>query len=264
MGRRTASVGLVRGNAESQLDPDGFYLPSEYIENEVISVDDEDSTFWETEPTAMDLAYQEPVYRWAAKLIKADRLTPVVDVGCGTAFKMMKHLAPVTDTVVGADQASGIERARGRYTGATFVEGDLTDDALWEQLRALRPGFVLCADVVEHVADPRALVENLASLVRGSHARLLISTPDRSLMEKSPPLGPPTNALHVREWIPDEFRRLLESAGLRVVTERHLLPRSYLRTTDEFMRMQRRFRQRRPVPDPKSCMAFLVVAADPT
>lgn len=240
-----------------------YFLPSDYVENDVISVDDEDSTFWEVEPTAMDLAYQEPVYRWAAKLVKADRLAPVVDVGCGTAFKMMKHLAPVTDRIVGADQASGIDRARARYPEASFVAGDLTDSALWEELRSMRPSFVLCADVIEHVADPAALVENLASLVRGTHARLLISTPDRSLMEKSPPLGPPTNALHVREWLPSEFRQLLGAAGLSVVTERHLLPRSYQRTTDELMRFQRRLRQRRPVPDPKSCMAFLAVASTP-
>lgn len=236
------------------------FLPPDYVENPVLSVDDDEGGFWDEEPSWEDLSYQRPVYRWAARLVARDRLAPVVDVGCGTGHKLVEHLLPITSQVVGVDQASGIGRARTDHPDVRFITGELTDEDLWAQLRSLRPGFVLCADVVEHVEDPSALVAHLAALVGDGPGRLLISTPDRSRLERAPRLGPPTNPLHVREWEPPELRHLLEASGLTVIGQRHLLPRHYRVTTDEVMRLQRRLRQRRPVPDPRSCMAFLTVA----
>lgn len=248
---------------DAAADAARHFLPPAYRENPVASVDDADGGFWDDEPSVIDLSYQEPVYRWAARLVSRDRLAPVVDVGCGTGHKLVEHLLPVTSDVVGVDQASGIARARAQHPGVRFLTGELTDPALWSELGGLRPGLVLCADVIEHVADPSALVGHLADLVATGPGRLLLSTPDRTRLERAPLLGPPTNPLHVREWAPGELRRLLEAAGLTVIGQRHLLPRRYFLTTAEVMRFQRRLRQRRPVPDARSGMAFLAVVRRP-
>ena len=117
--------------------------------------------------------------------------------------------------------------------------------------------FIICADVIEHVRDPYVLLAAVRSLM-GDSTLALISTPDRSRIPGAPPLGPPGNPRHVREWSMAEFELLLTAAGFDVVRRRHCLPRSYDASLNELKRAVYRVLHWQRVPDARYAMVFLV------
>lgn len=244
------------------VDEDLLFLPWRYRVNEPRSADQDQTPFWEHGLAGNDVRYQDPVYRWAARTIRAGRhgLGPnpsVVDIGTGSGHKLVRHIAPLTDDLVGVDQPSGISIASRTFPDRTWISGDLGADGMWTQLGSYSPDLVICADVIEHVVDPWELLTRLRGLA-GPHGLILISTPDRSRLDDVDPLGPPRNPRHVREWSFEEFELLLEAAGLRILDTRHLLPRRYSPTIADLRRTLGRLRRRMPVPDARSSMAFLV------
>jgi glycosyltransferase involved in cell wall biosynthesis/SAM-dependent methyltransferase len=237
-------------------DQDRYFLPWRYEQNPVKTSAASGKEYWDGASRQRD-RYQEPVYRWAARLIREDRSAPVVDVGCGTGAKLIGIVSKATDDIVGVDQAAAIEVARRAHPTRTWLSGDLGDPALWRSIKELRPALMICADVIEHVRDPRDLLWRMKGALPPT-GRLLISTPDRSRMEEGHGLGPPSNEWHVREWTSEEFVLLLESCGFTVLSRRHLLPRSYAVSTLELKRLIARVIRLKPLPDPRRCMAFLV------
>lgn len=236
-------------------EDDLLFLPWRYRENPEASSDAADSPFWGEQAMETDVRYQDPVYRWAGAVARAQPLR-VLDVGCGSGDKLVRRVARHSTAWWGVDQPSAIELASARYPGGNWITGDLSDEATWRSLRELHADLVVCADVIEHVAEPQRLLANLAS-VAVAGARILLSTPDRAKLEDRDPLGPPHNPRHVREWTADEMRLLIEAAGLEVLRVRHLLPRAYSPTATELRRGVHRALHRRAVPDRRSCMALL-------
>ena len=245
--------------------PDGgvgrrFGLPTGYEENPPASADAVGQGFWAEGAVATDVRMQAPVYRWAAEVARTPEVRTVLDVGCGSARKLVDLVAPHAH-VVGCDQASGIRRARREAPDLALVEGDLDDPATWERALGHRPDLVICADVIEHLADPARLLDRLRDLC-GPTGLLLLSTPDRSRLDGAPQGGPPRNPRHVREWTAAEMEALLVAHGLGVRERRHLLPRRYSLSVAELRRTVGRARRRLAVPDAHSCMAFLAAPAD--
>jgi 2-polyprenyl-3-methyl-5-hydroxy-6-metoxy-1,4-benzoquinol methylase len=238
-----------------------LYLPEGYRENPAASADADGTPYWSdqlSDPVLQDraLRYQEPVYRHASRRMGESAHT-VLDVGCGTGHKLVRHFARKADRVIGLDQGSGIERARRDFPEATWIEGDLETDEVWTRADALRPDLVICADVIEHLVDPVDLLDRLHDLARG---RLVLSTPDRNRLEGALPLGPPRNTRHVREWTMDELQALVLSRGYEIEHACHLLPRSYARRMVEVRRATWRLLHRRSVPDRRSCSTLIVRA----
>jgi 2-polyprenyl-3-methyl-5-hydroxy-6-metoxy-1,4-benzoquinol methylase len=234
-------------------------LPEGYRENSRASTDDDGAPYWSDElsdPVLQDRAvrFQEPVYRYASRCLR-DAARTVLDVGCGTGHKLVKHFAGKADRLIGLDQGSGIERARRDFPGATWIEGDLEGNEVWAQAASMRSDLVICADVIEHLENPIGLLDHLHDVSGG---RLVLSTPDRSRLDGAPPLGPPLNTRHVREWTMNELRALVRSRGFEIEHARHLLPRSYAPTMVEVRRATWRFLHRRPVPDPRSCSTLVL------
>ena len=234
-----------------------LFLPWGYRENPPASADAGGTPFWGEGLHSSDVRYQDPVYRVAAGLVHRHGWDPLVDVGCGTGHKLVDRVGAVTTRFVGADQPSAIALARSHFRDRTWVEGDLDDERLWERLARAGPRLVLCADVIEHVDDPVALLLRLRRLA-GTSGRVLVSTPDRSRLERSSDLGPPTNPRHIREWAQDELELLAASTGFRVERAWHLLPRRYSATRTELNRAAYRALHLRAVPDRRSSMALLL------
>jgi SAM-dependent methyltransferase len=237
-----------------------LFLPHGYRTNPARSADAEGTPFWTPEaPTGgNDVRFQDQVYRWAARLVRTGQVGPsVVDIGCGSGHKLVRHIAPVTDGWLGVDQPSGIATASATFPDGRWLAVDLATDEAWTELDARRPDLVLCADVIEHLTDPHALLARLRTLA-GPDGQVLLSTPDRSRLDDTDPLGPPRNARHIREWSHAEMELLLESAGFEIVAQRHLLPRRYSATVLEAKRTVHRALHGRMIPDRRSCMAFLL------
>jgi SAM-dependent methyltransferase len=237
-----------------------LFLPTGYRENPPRVVDLDGGGYW-ADPGEAEIRnrrrYQDAVYRIAARRARGKR---VLDVGCGTGRNLVRRLATVADRTVGVDQPCAIEMARTAFPDREWIAGDLRSDDAWSELRTLAPDVVICADVIEHVDDPRGLLGRLHELL-GPAAVLVLSTPDRDRTEDQPDLGPPRNPSHVREWAFGEMAGLLESCRFAIRSSRHVLPRRYPPSVLEAKMLAWRAVRLRPLPGRRSCMVFELTQA---
>jgi glycosyltransferase involved in cell wall biosynthesis/SAM-dependent methyltransferase len=161
-----------------------------------------DSTLW-----------QADVYRLAARLARQAGVNGIVDIGCGTGGKLAPYMGEFS--VMGIDYGANIIACHTAYPlralwlscdlGTKTVDGEYFEDAI-----------AICADVIEHIPYPEALIESLRNASK-SAAYVLVSTPDRERIAQGTEYGPPANPAHVREWTEAEFSAWLKSEGLPVV-----------------------------------------------
>lgn len=134
--------------------------------------------------------WQNDVYRLAKKVAMKEGLKTVLDVGCGSGYKLLKYFKRFP--TVGSEVEPTLSWLKERYPDRAW----LPLDGL-----ALKYDLVISADVIEHVPDPDALLE----MIKRVHPkRVVISTPDRSMLVCDQQ-GPPRNICHIREWSFDEF-----------------------------------------------------------
>jgi 2-polyprenyl-3-methyl-5-hydroxy-6-metoxy-1,4-benzoquinol methylase len=234
---------------------DHLFLPWRYQRNPQASADALGNPYWE-EPSRNNTLYQEPVYRYAGRIVRRRRLASTIDVGTGSGIKFERFVAAHAATMVGFDQGSGIDLARQRGGRIEWTDGDLMTRESWDGLDGRVFDLAICADVVEHIEDPVFLLHRLNEVI-GARGHLLISTPDRIRFDRPNRLGPPDNHRHVREWTRDEFELLLESTGFEIVKRRRFLPRGYRPSMFELKRSVWRLLHRQAVPDRRSNIAFL-------
>ena len=203
--------------------PDSLFIPWRYRENPLRSSGEEGSLFWQEILPGNDIRRRAPMYELAARLIRADALSPVVDIGCGS-------------------------------------EGDLDDEGVWHKIASLKPQLVICSGVVERVLDPRRLLSGIrCAISEGGIA--LIATPDRSRLGPEAATGPPTNPRHIREWSADGFALLLESCGFEILRVVHRSPHAHSSTVLEQKGLVSRALHLKAVPNRHSSMGFLVRTA---
>jgi SAM-dependent methyltransferase len=159
------------------------------------------------------VVHQQDVYAFADYLLRVSGRNTVVDVGCGSGRKL---LAVGAAHRIGLDYLSNIETCRTRFPQETWIEVDLERGEL-PAMPDVAPAdaVVVCSDVIEHLVDPRKLLDLLASLYE-QKAIVLISTPSRTRARGADHMGPPGNPAHVREWALSELELLLDASGLRV------------------------------------------------
>lgn len=134
-----------------------------------------------------DTVFQPEVYPAAEALLAATGRTRIVDIGCRRGSRL-------------AD-AEWREFDLGRSIPAEFIELISSDDV------------IICSDVIEHIPDPRHLLDFLAGCFRRG-ALVITSTPDRALAGGKDHMGPPPNPANVREWSCREYHSLLEANDL--------------------------------------------------
>jgi SAM-dependent methyltransferase len=140
------------------------------------------------------------VYRWIAERCAGRR---VVDMACGEGYGSAV-LAEQAGEVIGVDaNPDAHEHARRKYTSErlTFARAlveQFDDGAPWDA--------VVFLQTVEHVDDPRPLLERFCSLLSPGGVAY-ISTPNRLTLA---PRGAERsdNPWHVREYTADEFGAL--------------------------------------------------------
>lgn len=236
------------------------FLPFNYRRNPQASAESEGKPYWERGEASTDDRYQVPVYRLAARLVRPRRIGRLVDFGCGMGEKLVRWLAPTGVEILGVDQERAIRLARERHPDRRWLAGDYRDSEVWRELAAFAPDLVVNADVIEHLDEPRLLLERFHRLLEPKQGMLLLSTPNRARLEGADPNGPPTNPRHVQEWTPEEMRACLLASGFEVLERWDLLPRSYAASLHEAKRLTWRLLHRLPLPDPRRCMVFLARA----
>ncbi|HKO79455.1 MAG TPA: methyltransferase domain-containing protein [Chitinophagaceae bacterium] len=153
--------------------------------------------------------WQKEVYEKASSICEANGLKTVVDVGCGSAFKLIHYLGKYE--CKGVDVPETVSWLKKKYPEREWLS--------FEEVKAggLHADLVICSDVIEHVLDP----DELLTFIKSVNPRwIVISTPDRNLVPFAYRFGPPENPTHIREWAFEEFRRYIERYF--VVTEHQI------------------------------------------
>jgi len=140
-------------------------------------------------------------YAWASQFAPGAR---VLDAGCGVAYGSMMLADAGAAEVVGVDNdESVIAGLLSSSPARVSIEvGDVThlshEDARFD--------IVVCFEVIEHVADPERVLDELYRVLRPG-GLLVISTPNRDVYT-------PGNPYHLREMTPHELHaRLSERFG---------------------------------------------------
>lgn len=153
--------------------------------------------------TALSDEYQLEVYLHALGLMKKYHLNSVLDIGCGSGYKLTTYFDEYDTT--GLELPVNVNFLQNKYPKGKWISKDLSEN--------LDRGYdvIICSDVVEHIPDPDTLLEFIKRI---NFNFLVISTPERDLLyrnEREGKDGPPANPAHVREWTFGEFRDYISS-----------------------------------------------------
>lgn len=196
----------------------GLNLPQEHIKSLLAA--EENDHWWFAGRVA-----------WACHLIDnwlrtmAPALVKYVDLGCGTggfASAVAKRFE--FDEVTLIDKDPNVLQLASRFGG--FHKLQVEFEKPFEL--PVKPSLVTCMDVVEHIADDQKFVCEISKLM-SPNGLLVVSVPAHQALysQWDNTLG------HYRRYSKDEVGRLLETAGLRVVSLRYmwsfLAPFGYLR-----------------------------------
>jgi SAM-dependent methyltransferase len=138
-----------------------------------------------------DLVRHRAAYRFAAPYLAGGL---AVDLGCGTGYGTAE-LAAGRATVIGLDRVAPADRARA--SSARFVRGEL--ERL--PLASGRCAVVTSFQVIEHLADPRAYLSEIARILAPDGV-LLLTTPNLLQSDRE-------NPYHLREYEPAELEAAL-------------------------------------------------------
>lgn len=175
---------------------DKYFLPKEYTINSIPK--------HYNDMNATD-RWQKEVYLYCKKLMTDKALTKIIDVGCGSAFKLIKYLGEF-DTI-GIETEPCISFLREKYPTRTWLNSGEPEKSFNNS--ELSSDLVICSDVIEHIVDPDELVKFLLSIKTSYY---VISTPCRQRLVQyhgRKDMEAPKNKAHVREWTMDEFKKYL-------------------------------------------------------
>jgi SAM-dependent methyltransferase len=147
-------------------------------------------------------------YWWVSRLVTDRR---VLDAGCGMGYGSAILAEAGASEVVAVDNVEPVvEAARARAPSGVLVQqGDVAQLAF----EADSFDVVVCFEVIEHVEEPEAVLDELARVLRPG-GLLAISSPNRDAY-------PPGNPHHVHEFQPEELRRALQErfAHVRILRQ---------------------------------------------
>lgn len=154
---------------------------------------------------------QDEVYEFAKKVLEIYNLDSVIDIGCGSGYKLIKYFNE--NNTIGIETEPCLSQLRQKYPSKTWVDSGTPEESFSSFNQ--KTDLIICADVIEHIKDPDNLINYIKSF---NYKYLIISTPDRKILRESFPdyygeaswFGPPKNGSHVREWAFDEFSEYLK------------------------------------------------------
>ncbi len=153
--------------------------------------------------------YQKEVYEYSSTIMKKNNYKTVVDVGCGSAYKLIKYLGDY-DTL-GIETEPCYSMLIEKYPNRNWKLSGKPETNFSNKPLSYKPDLVICSDVIEHIIDPDELINYLLSL---NAKQYIISTPCRErlceLKANVKWIGPPVNKAHVREWSMKELLLYLQ------------------------------------------------------
>jgi 2-polyprenyl-3-methyl-5-hydroxy-6-metoxy-1,4-benzoquinol methylase len=156
---------------------------------------------------------QKEVYLFCYDFMKKNNFKTVIDVGCGSAYKLTTILQEFN--TFGIETEPCYTYLQKTYPKSKWLlSGEIEKSfKLYDELN--NSDVVICSDVIEHIINPDTLVDYLLSLKSKYY---IISTPCRKILCNNPKYsntykkswnGPPINKCHVREWTMEEFKQYI-------------------------------------------------------
>jgi 2-polyprenyl-3-methyl-5-hydroxy-6-metoxy-1,4-benzoquinol methylase len=139
--------------------------------------------------------WQRSVYELAANLAAGMDKPSIIDVGCGSAYKLVHMLGQYE--IAGIEVEPTYSWLKEKYPQHKWL---LFDDTKPSTLKA---DIIICSDVIEHIEDPDSLLDFLQDI---DFKYLVLSTPERDAKLGKNDYGPPENLHHFREWNQYEFK----------------------------------------------------------
>ena len=152
--------------------------------------------------------YQKEVYIYANTICKKLNLKKIVDIGCGSGFKLIKYLNEYE--TIGFETEPCISFLKNKYPDRKWINSGEKSKSFNYNINDITCDIVICSDVIEHILDPNELIHFLKYF---DSKYFLISTPCRKRlveMKRRTNNGPPELVYHVREWTYEEFKLYLK------------------------------------------------------
>lgn len=150
--------------------------------------------------------YQKEVYLYVKSFMETNNLKKVIDIGCGSGYKLIKYLGNFE--TIGYETEPCISFLRNKYPNNTWINSGESEKSFGEN-NNLQCDIIMASDVIEHIRDPNKLIEFMKTF---NTKYFLISTPCRKILAETMPKwagkninGPPKNEAHIREWTYEEF-----------------------------------------------------------
>jgi 2-polyprenyl-3-methyl-5-hydroxy-6-metoxy-1,4-benzoquinol methylase len=144
--------------------------------------------------------FQNEVYLQAKKIFTRNEMSSVMDIGCGSAFKLLKYFKEF-DTC-GIDLTKTINFLKDKYPDRTWLDHNIKYKLEYQS------DMIIASDIIEHLDDP----DKLLNFIHGIEFKIaIISTPERDLVRGIDHQGPPNNIHHIREWNTDELFKYVSS-----------------------------------------------------
>lgn len=163
--------------------------------------------------------WQKSVYDLALEAHTDAAFDVILDIGCGDGRKSHSRFGESAG-LLQVDRKD-YRNASLRDLGTPFraVSFDSWDDlqALFDSLDPSKKTLVICADVIEHLFDPRPLIAFIRNVMLQKAGNIaFVSTPDHERVDGARLGELPTNAEHVRQWSVFGLGSLFRSAGFTV------------------------------------------------
>ena len=138
--------------------------------------------------------YQDEVYADTKRFFDENELRSLLDIGCGSGYKLMKYFE--NEDTVGLELSPAFEYLVETYPDRKWIRSDFQNPP--EDLFDM----VICIDVIEHLKNPDDLMDYFQKI---DFTYIVLSTPDREKLGFLASFGPPNNLHHIREWGKQEF-----------------------------------------------------------
>jgi 2-polyprenyl-3-methyl-5-hydroxy-6-metoxy-1,4-benzoquinol methylase len=138
--------------------------------------------------------FQRSVYALAGSLATQYNDPTIIDVGCGSAYKLIHRLGKYK--TIGIEVEPTFSWLINKYPHRKWLLFDSPN------MPVLKADIVICSDVIEHIRNPDELMKFLSTI---DFNLMVLSTPERDKVCGQADYGPPENTSHYREWNSAEF-----------------------------------------------------------